>query len=557
MVDVGSSVLSSSTGVGARSFDVDNEHDLLALLQFIRRGPFPGEEKSRLRDLVLDYSTAKDTAVLMSVADALQSVGATLTQNGQQIGGAKSDMQPSAVSGKAVVRPVVRQAVSGFPSARPRPVFTSAPQGAAPSQTKPAAAEPVIQSVEQTVPSPQNVGAPPATPKSEVVDEVSPMPKMGIPENQTTQPSAIPDIVSAPPNQPQAPQDAPPTTPPPQPSVTPAPEPLPAAYAHTVDPLERIKEIKHLVNSEVGNPVNLIDANNTIGREYMNALLNAMRVVGSGSDDETALAMDRLEKAFTTVQTSIQSGETVIGKNAPKAVAPSAVRPASVTLGEEAIIPPTDEPSAIPDMTSSAPAMSEPTVVPQEEVAVARPLTPPMPIMAEPTPAPTPMQRLATETRLLQTNQTTPPTAARTQSIAEKLADKQASRESLLRQRAHELELQQTTEERSDPLHSNTISAGLQQLLSEWKLFKSSGLFGTGPGGYEHPLYKQLSAVPMAAIIAGRFEGATHEIKQSIADYMNGWRYEQGVVHEMNETFEHYLRRVVMEILDKQKVPKA
>ncbi|MEZ4200438.1 MAG: hypothetical protein R3B69_02500 [Candidatus Paceibacterota bacterium] len=42
-------------------------------------------------------------------------------------------------------------------------------------------------------------------------------------------------------------------------------------------PLARIQEINNQVNSRIGNPVNLIDADNAIGREYMNALLDAMK----------------------------------------------------------------------------------------------------------------------------------------------------------------------------------------------------------------------------------------------------------------------------------------
>ncbi len=61
----------------------------------------------------------------------------------------------------------------------------------------------------------------------------------------------------------------------------------------------------------------------------------------------------------------------------------------------------------------------------------------------------------------------------------------------------------------------------------------------------------------MAAVVAGRFEGSTPEIRQSVTDYMNGWRYEQGVVHEMNETFEHYLRRVILHIIKRQKDTSA
>ncbi len=34
---------------------------------------------------------------------------------------------------------------------------------------------------------------------------------------------------------------------------------------------------------------------------------------------------------------------------------------------------------------------------------------------------------------------------------------------------------------------------------------------------------------------------------------MNGWRYEQGIIYDQGETFEHYLRRVIRHILDLQK----
>ncbi|HMA78765.1 MAG TPA: hypothetical protein VKP88_06610, partial [Candidatus Paceibacterota bacterium] len=103
-----------------------------------------------------------------------------------------------------------------------------------------------------------------------------------------------------------------------------------------------------------------------------------------------------------------------------------------------------------------------------------------------------------------------------------------------------------------DPLMAESVTAGLEQLLTEWSLFKGGGILGSGPKGVEHPLYKELRNLPMNLVIAGRFEGATPEVKQSIHDYMNGWRYEQGMTHDLQETFEHYLRRVVSTIIDKQ-----
>jgi hypothetical protein len=89
--------------------------------------------------------------------------------------------------------------------------------------------------------------------------------------------------------------------------------------------------------------------------------------------------------------------------------------------------------------------------------------------------------------------------------------------------------------------------------LSEWSLFKKSGLFGSGAKGREHPLFKKIAGLQIPLLLAGRFEGATQEIKQSITDYMNGWRYEQGIIYMQGETFERYLRRVIKHILDLQK----
>jgi hypothetical protein len=33
---------------------------------------------------------------------------------------------------------------------------------------------------------------------------------------------------------------------------------------------------------------------------------------------------------------------------------------------------------------------------------------------------------------------------------------------------------------------------------------------------------------------------------------MNGWRYEEGILQEQGELFEHYLRRVIRHIIDKR-----
>ncbi|MFT5832347.1 MAG: hypothetical protein ACI9SY_000734, partial [Candidatus Paceibacteria bacterium] len=109
------------------------------------------------------------------------------------------------------------------------------------------------------------------------------------------------------------------------------------------------------------------------------------------------------------------------------------------------------------------------------------------------------------------------------------------------------------TNKDADPLQSQEVNEGLDQLLADWMLFKKSGLFGTGPNGSLHPLYLKIKELQIPLLLAGRFEGATQDIKQSITDYMNGWRYEQGIIYEQGETFDHYLRRVIRHILDLQK----
>jgi hypothetical protein len=102
-------------------------------------------------------------------------------------------------------------------------------------------------------------------------------------------------------------------------------------------------------------------------------------------------------------------------------------------------------------------------------------------------------------------------------------------------------------------LSSPEVTSALGQLLGEWKLFRGKGLFRTGASGIEHPLYKQLAQLSMFAVLAGRWERSTPEITQGIKDYIDGWRFEQGIMHTPSETFEHYLRRVVLRILRRQR----
>ncbi len=94
------------------------------------------------------------------------------------------------------------------------------------------------------------------------------------------------------------------------------------------------------------------------------------------------------------------------------------------------------------------------------------------------------------------------------------------------------------------------VQKGLEQLLSEWDLFKRSGFLGLGAGGSDHPLYKKLAALPVAAVLSGRWEDADQEAITNIQEYMNGWKEQHGIEADPEEAFETYLKRVIANILN-------
>jgi hypothetical protein len=103
-------------------------------------------------------------------------------------------------------------------------------------------------------------------------------------------------------------------------------------------------------------------------------------------------------------------------------------------------------------------------------------------------------------------------------------------------------------------LSTPQITTMLNKLLHEWSIFGGSGLFGMGPGGAEHPLFKQLSVLSMGEVVAGRWNNADPKVIKIIKQYVDAWRHEQGIIFTPNETFEHYLRRVVQRIVKRQSI---
>lgn len=373
-----------------------------------------------------------------------------------------------------------------------------------------------------------------------------------------------------------------------------APQPENTNTSTQAESLQRIKEIKSLVNEKVGNPVNLVDINNEVGREYMAALLDAMKKINSGSS--AASAMQRLETAYSSVESALKDHDAA-EKSAEAKVAPTPTLtptpetnvPASPQIKSEPAVSPAQsaapsEPQKAPSSPTFSPISVEQTKSIETEQAMdSRPIVPltqsepvgQKTVPVQPTPAPS-AQPVAPEVKSSPEQPSSswgpetdelPKPAAAPAPIESKVEQQQvatptryqsaslAESPTKLRTPADlpNASALETSSVAGDPLFTKQVDDGLNQLLSDWVLFKKSGLFGTGPKGMSHPLYLKIKDLQIPLLLAGRFEGATQEIKQSVTDYMNGWRYEQGIIYEQGETFDHYLRRVIRHILDLQK----
>jgi hypothetical protein len=455
----------SSLGQGGHTlFSLDTQSGIADVLAAIRASAIETAHKNELRDLVFLYTNGgKDQTVRLSLEQKIAAFN--LTPVPRKAPTAKPLPPPPMIG---TFRTAPSFTVPTFtPEPKKEPVFTEAPVW------KPA---PVVEEVVvpvAPVPTPAPVAAPQAVPLKEV--EVQSIP-----------------VVS---------------------QTMPAPD--------QQQYLERIREIKGLVNEKVGNPVNLVDIDNEVGREYMGALLDAMKKLNTGSS--AASAMQRLEESYKMVEQTLQ-------KHA------AASTPAPFTQPEP-VFQPAPEPAPV------AAPLPEP-MMPQVSK---EPFVPPMPLSmsVEPAPAVRSQQPLS-QFETMQAEVPRAPIVSQFSSLAD-LAEKPHT--------PYDLPISKESKQSiaADILFSAEVDDGLDQLLAEWSIFKKSGLFGTGPKGKEHPLFKKMAPLQIPLLLAGRFDGATQEIKQSVTDYMNGWRYEQGLIYEKGETFEHYLRRVIRHILDLQK----
>jgi len=359
----------------------------------------------------------------------------------------------------------------------------------------------------------------------------------------------------------------------------------------------RITEIKRRVNAIVGNPVTLMDKGNGVGRSYMSALLTALKATSPGATMNLEDAMENLEKAFLEIisfnQTHVSSAPEIkidssVEVNTPAqendvvqsvAADESELRPQLLIDTEEetsALLPPQsidgaeepekvqDELSAIPEtdvhtsesaLSNTAPLLGDDRWNQDDQEDSKRDVREVKKILSDnqvPIRAVDRGRRALIPSLIDIEDEKTNDTRTEESAWHAHVVPDVVSQESLMRRPTSSIS-GLTVETPQTELMTSEITSALSQMLHEWNIFASSGLFGMGPGGIEHPLYEQVAHLAMGEVLSGRWNDANPKIVRAIKDYVDAWRHEQGVAYNPTETFEHYLRRVTQRILKRQK----
>ncbi len=498
-------------------FDLNSQKGVAVLLASLRASDLTGAQKNEIRDLIFSYTNGGgDVSIKIALEQKLR---AHNIKPVSPVGGAQTS------AAKIAPTPVLP-----FGSSRPSPVFKVPVFSNANSKPSPAPTE------QKTAPE---------------IKKAEPAPVVEKKNEEVKIPTPTPTPQSRPEPKPAATK------------VEVKPVVNGSSVANSNDYIDRIREIKSAVNSKVGNPVNLVDIDNEVGREYMNALLEAMKRLSGGASGQMEAAMKRLETAFSAVEKAVEGHKPKADVPQVEPARPITPAPAPTHTQAPAPKPTAPEVDTSPVLGSNFASAPKPPSIPTPTAPASKPLPPPPP---PPQTQPKTEQKktdsesnpwqAARETVAAAAVATPPPVkpVAQAQSQAQTYQAKSILGEDRLATPADlPLKHASDTSDSTDPLYSNEVNTGLDQLLSDWSLFKKSGLFGTGPKGKDHPLFVKIAGLQIPLLLAGRFEGSTQEIKQSITDYMNGWRYEQGIIYEKGETFERYLRRVIKLILDLQK----
>jgi len=540
----GSSSRVASAVKSTAGFDLQTQSGVANLLKKLRASGLSSQTKATVREMVLRYAQTGGDAVVQGELEAILSGLSLLPSSDSkeevQEGSDSTDAVPTKTESKVEARKTF-----GFSSGRPVPSFIK------PKSTK------------EPMPKLETTPNPPLVEPTPIVDSVSPVtPPLVARSIEPVVPSVtVPDGTAAP-------AQATPATP-------------------EKNNLDRILEIKREVITLVGNPVNLVDIDNAVGKQYMTTLLEAMKKTNGGTKEEATEAMKNLEKAFVAVKGVFERGLKPDfepeAEFTPNQIPVTEATPATPTTPNEPVvevIPPTvielkPEPTPIipppPPISSTTQEQSTPVVaegikenlVQDEEIwkkvaaeqvsESAVDETKPVVQTEERQLGGAPLQDIPTYGSSKPTRSIGLPQKTKKSNVVDQPAGVQTPPLPPSINNPVPTSVKGPTQvqrnEMADDLMSPDITVGLSQLLSEWKIFKGSGLFGMGPGGIDHPLYVGIKDNTMLSIMNGTFTGATSEIQQSINDYINGWRYEQSIVPQHSETFEHFLRRVVRKVL--------
>lgn len=446
-------------------------------------------------------------------------------------------------------------------------------------------------------------GTPQEPSTREVDDVVPPEPVPPVIEQQSVRAVPITKIIE---------EKSEPSIPPSEVVVPVEAEPLPDVPKTLEEYKARITEIKRAVHDRIGNPVSLMGSKDGNGKKYMSALLVALKATGAGSTGNAASAMHDLEEVFSVLMEDVElpSEERVpegVNSDIEDVVMSAPVQdahraPLIEEVAEESIVVPIPEvipeedidqgldeqvilePIAEVNIDKDVPnEVSQSVEIPIEETVSTEVV--PEDINEEISQAPhndiPPIRNESFHDSFQKTDEaisavvgsihkTNPLTDSDPlASVLVGEADgydkwshnsgKEAQEEIskiLQTENAHENNESSDTVEKSheqqSELSSPRITTALNKLLQEWSVFSGSGLFGMGPDGLEHPLYMELAPLSMGEVVAGRWEKSDPKTLRSIKEYIDAWRHEQGVTYMMNETFEHYLRRVVQRIQKRQ-----
>lgn len=584
----GVAVLSGEKKNTAASPDLRSWQGLTDVLKRARAAGLSDTAYGEFRDLVLSYAQGGGDAELRKKIDAIVATFGTEKATPAQAAPkpavsvkpeAQPVKQPNANPAPQAARVPVPPPTASTPSTSVRQEVKEIPSEEVATVKPPAFRRPAPSFMpkhvgDETVPQTQKAAS---TPAAAPAPTPTPSPVAAAPQPVRETPRVVPPVPTP------APVSAPALTPVPAPavvaeivettSVPPAPAPAPTAEAKTEPAAsekddfktldeykERIASIKREVNGLVGNPIMLIDAGNPIGREYMTALLTAMKATGNGGQGIEE-AMEKLEAKYKAIH-------AVVKKQREHPVIESAPEPKQeVAPAPQAEPVPVPEPTPSPVEAAPQPVRETPRVVPPVPAPVPKaPVATPTPVVV-PAPAAVPPVEAAREEVevpepvVVEVSQA--PIERPASVMSRIVADEQPVAPSAAPEAPKQPFIDPTlvTSVDVDPdehvvrqsdLVTPEINSSLNQLLGEWSIFASSGLFGIGPGGAEHPLYKKLAKLSMGEVLAGRWEDATAELRHTIKDYVDAWRHEQGIAYNPTETFEHYLRRVVQRILRRQ-----